>query len=74
MKLISLFLFSSVFLFYACKKEPGPGGTSSIKGKVYAHYYDKNLYLLTKSAYAPDEDVYIIYGNNVAYGDHQKTS
>ena len=63
-----------VLLFSSCKKEPGPGGTSSIKGKVYATYYDKSFYALTDSSYAPDVDVYIIYGGQTTYGNHQKTS
>jgi hypothetical protein len=67
-------LLLSFLFFYSCKKEAGPGGTSSIKGKVYAGYYDKSLYVLTQSSYAPDVDIYIIYGNDFTYGDHQKTS
>ncbi len=73
MKLIvSILIFSLLFL--SCKKQAGPGGTSSIRGKVYAEYYDKKMTVLTDSSYAPDIDVYIIYGNDFSYGDHQKTS
>jgi hypothetical protein len=69
-------LFLSIFILscYSCKKQPGPGGTSYINGKVYAQYYDKTFYSLVKSEYAPNIDVYIIYGDNIAYGSHQKTS
>ena len=28
-------------IFTSCKKEPGPGGRATIKGKVYAEYWDK---------------------------------
>jgi hypothetical protein len=76
MRKIALQLFSIVFLlmFLSCKKQAGEGGTSFIKGKVFAKYYDKTFYLLKDSAYAPDVDVYIIYGDESTYGDHQKTS
>ncbi len=76
MKSIHLQLFSMCFLliFFSCKKEAGQGGTSSIKGKVYAKYYDKTFYKLTDSAYAPNVDVYIIYGDMPSYGNHQKTN
>ena len=76
MKSIHLQLISICFLliFSSCKKQAGEGGTSFIKGKVYAKYYDKSFYSLMDSAYAPDVDVYIIYGNEPTYGNHQKTS
>lgn len=61
-------------LINSCKKEAGVGGTSSIKGKVFAKYYNKNFTLLADSAYAPDIDVYIIYGNDYTYGERQRTS
>ena len=76
MKANHLLLFSTCFLlfFSSCKKEAGQGGTATIKGKVYANYYDKNFYILKTSSYAPDVDVYIIYGGESTFGDHQKTS
>ena len=76
MKSIYLQLLPICFLllFSNCKKEAGKGGTSFIKGKVYAKYYDKTFYILKDSAYAPNVEVYIIYGNEPTYGDHQKTS
>lgn len=76
MKAIHLKLFSMTLLlfFSSCKKEAGQGGQSFIKGKIYANYYDKNFYAHTESKYAVNIDVYIIYGNDYTYGDHQKTS
>jgi hypothetical protein len=76
MKSIHILFYSTFFLlvFSSCKKEAGQGGTSTIKGKVYANYYDKSFYILKASSYAPDVDVYIIYGGQSTYGDHQKTS
>lgn len=76
MKSIHLQLFSICFLiiFSTCKKEAGQGGTSSIKGKVYAKYYDKDFYSLAKSSCAPDIDVYIIYGDESTFGERQRTT
>lgn len=76
MKSFHLLLFSIVFLllFNSCKKEAGEGGTSFIKGRVYAKYYNKNFTLLADSAYAPDIDIYIIYGDEFSYGERKRTS
>ena len=76
MKYTHLQLFSICFLliFSSCKKEAGEGGTSSIKGRVYGNYFDKTFYSLLDSGYAPEIDVYIVYGDMASYGDHQKTN
>ncbi len=63
-----------VLAFNSCKKEAGKGGTSGIRGKVYSKYYNKNFSVLADSGYAPDTDVYIIYGDGFSFGDRQKTS
>ena len=67
--LIGLLLFGS-----SCKKEAGVGGTSHIKGKVYARYHNKNFSVLADSGYAPDVDVYIIYGDESTYGERQRSA
>lgn len=69
-----LFLISFIFFSVSCEKREGIGGTSSVRGKVYAKYYDKNFYALTDSAYAPDVDVYIIYGDDATFGERQRTN
>jgi hypothetical protein len=75
MKSIYSMLFSCLILFTSsCKKGEGVGGTSSIRGKVYATYFDKSLYTITDSAYAPDIDIYIIYGDEYSVGDRLRTS
>lgn len=60
--------------FSGCLKEPGTGGTSSISGKVYAYDYDSEMNNLRTQYYAPDEDVYIIYGNDSIFSDRIQTS
>jgi len=73
-KWISLSLLFLLLICASCSKDAGEGGTSSIKGKVYAKYYNKTFTSLLGESYAPDKDVYIIYGDNETYGDKQKTS
>lgn len=60
-----------VLLLAACKKGPGEGGSSTIKGNVTATYIDVfgNAY----SYPAEKEDVYIVYGDGDYYGDNVET-
>lgn len=72
-KIILIVIFVS-FIFSSCKKSAGQGGDSFIQGKVYAYYYNKTFTTKLDSAYAPNTDVYIIYGNDITFSDDQKTS
>ncbi len=67
-------IFLMLIAFTSCKKQEGQGGRAIIKGKVYAEYWDKAFNLKADSGYAPDVDVYIIYGNNNTFGDRTKAS
>jgi hypothetical protein len=74
------FLFSILSLtvialtFSACTKVEGPGGSSSITGKIHAEVYDGAGNLLT-SYDIPKEDVYLIYGTeNTVQDDDVETS
>lgn len=51
-----------------CKKSEGEGGKSSISGVIKANYYDRNSKLVS-SELAPEERVYLVYGNNQSYDD-----
>ncbi|GAB4201940.1 MAG: hypothetical protein Fur0023_07130 [Bacteroidia bacterium] len=72
MKKIHWSLFFIIIAF-ACKKPPGPGGNSSIKGKVTMYFYDASTNTFSKKYPAADIDVYIIYGNETSYGDRIRT-
>ena len=61
-----------VILFSSCTKGPGEGGTSTIKGKVYAYNYDV-LGQLTGQYFAPEEHVYIVFGDDGYYSIDNKT-
>jgi hypothetical protein len=65
-------LFSVVLS--GCLKEPGIGGTSTITGKIYAFDYNAEMTNLRAQYFAPDEDVYIIYGNDSVFSDRTQTS
>lgn len=62
----------SIIIFSGCKNGPGTGGRASITGKVHVKNYN-SLCVLSSEYYAPDEDVYIIYGDDASYGDRIKT-
>lgn len=64
----------SAVLLTACLKDPGIGGTSTISGKVYAYDFDAEMINLRAQYYAPDEDVYIIYGDDSIFSDRTQTS
>lgn len=49
----------------SCTKYEGPGGSSSIVGKIHHMVYDGANNLINEYD-APKHDVYIIYGNNAA--------
>lgn len=64
-------------LFYGCKKEEGPGGTSTIKGKVIVYDYDPAYLNPAPSNIFPagNERVFIIYGeSNTTYNDDFRCS
>jgi len=59
---------------FSCKKEEGIGGKSAIKGRVIVRQYNTNFTELIEQYYAPDEDVFIIYGDDEVYGDKVTTN
>lgn len=54
--------------FSSCQQPEGEGGTATISGKVYAFNYN-NSGVLQEEFYAPDEEVYIIYGEGDNFYD-----
>ncbi len=57
----------------ACEKDPGEGGNSTIIGKVYVREYNKTFTALSAEYFAPDEDIYIIYGDGTSDDDRLRT-
>ena len=64
------------FFMDGCKKDEGPGGTSTIKGTIIVHDFDAAFQTTTPKIYpAIEQETYIIYGSgNTSYNDNYKTS
>lgn len=73
--ILSLGFFAALIITVSgCAKVEGPGGSSSIIGKVHAKKYDGAGNLLTEYD-APKEDVYLIYGGeDTVFDDDVETS
>ncbi|HET6227342.1 MAG TPA: hypothetical protein VFF27_13745 [Bacteroidia bacterium] len=63
-------LFTST---YACKKPAGEGGVAAIKGTIYTRNYNSNFSNFLGQYPGADLDVYIIYGDDVTFGDRTKS-
>lgn len=74
MKRYLFFVSAMAVIFSACVKEAGEGGSATIIGKVYAYDYDETITNYRTQYYAPDEDVYIIYGGDSIYNDRTRTN
>ncbi len=72
--IFSLSLIAVIFCTFSCKKTEGPGGTSTIIGKIWAKDYTSDFSYLKAEFWAEEEDVYIIYGNDSIYSDRTKTN
>jgi len=72
--ILFILLCSSCIFISSCNKEPGKGGNSSIKGNIWQKDCgDKFNDTIPYEHAGADIDVYIIYGNEVSYGDRIKT-
>lgn len=69
---LTLLVIVGVLLF-SCKKEPGPGGTSSIYGKVLVKDYNSTFTVLNEVYYGPGNWVYLIYGDDRNYSERVQT-
>ncbi len=68
-KLIVCCLISLSLFTWGCEKGPGEGGSSSIKGNVHVTDYNATFLIVQGEYPGIDEDVYIIYGDDISYGD-----
>lgn len=70
-------LLATVLLFLAsCTKQPGEGGGASIRGKVMTEVrvVPANPNSVVNTYPAADEDVFIVYGDNVSPDDRVWTN
>jgi hypothetical protein len=60
-------------LLAGCKKDPGEGGSSTIRGVLYAkNVHDRNS-PMTADDFEPNQKVYISYGDKSTYDDDYET-
>lgn len=72
-KFFSGILILALFAF-SCEKGPGKGGTSTIRGKIIVREYNKDFTYLRDVYPGAKEDVFIIFGDDVVYGDKFETN
>ena len=73
---IAFFMVSTLVVFSGCRKEAGEGGVASIRGKVLkeVRLVLSNPATAQYTVNAADQDVFIIYGDNVSPDDRVWTS
>lgn len=71
---VYLLIITALILIMSCKKKAGEGGKASIYGKVWVEDWNKGFTLLEGAYAGTDWDVYIIYGEEVNYGDKVSTN
>ncbi|MHC1708686.1 MAG: hypothetical protein AB9842_14340 [Bacteroidales bacterium] len=69
-----LMLFILMGLASSCSKEEGEGGTSSLFGRVLVRDYNATFTVLQEEYYAPERDVYLIYGDDKTYSERVRTN
>ena len=57
----------------SCEKSPGEGGNITVIGSVWVKDYNSTFTLLHGEYAAMDDDVFIVYGDNIGYDDKTKT-
>ncbi|MGE0562516.1 MAG: hypothetical protein AB7O47_11925 [Flavobacteriales bacterium] len=73
--ILNFLLLSIAFMLTSsCKKEAGEGGDSSIRGKIWVVNYNSTFTSINNEYVGADEYVYIIYGDDISYGDRTKTN
>ena len=70
----TILILFSLSIFISCSKEEGEGGTSSIMGKVHVTEYDKTTLDTVNEYYAPEVNVYLIYGNDKVYSERFRSN
>lgn len=63
-----------ILFFYGCKKAPGEGGKTTLKGKIWVEDWNSGFTVKNGEYAGTDEDVFIIYGDNVSYNDKTRAN
>ena len=62
-----------LLLLASCEKEAGPGGKSTLYGRVKVNDYNSAFTVLQETYYGPGIWVYLIYGNDRNYSERVQT-
>lgn len=68
-KILTVGLLVLAGIIAGCEKEEGEGGNSSITGYVHVIDYNASFLIIQGEYPGADEEVHIIYGDDVSYGD-----
>jgi hypothetical protein len=72
-----LLAFALLTFVVSCSNGPGPGGKASITGRVHAtNAWNSNCGAIANGPeyYAPDVEVYLVYGDDPSYGERVRTN
>ncbi|MDI1355592.1 MAG: hypothetical protein PSX36_11775 [bacterium] len=69
-----IFLLFIGLSLLSCKKTAGEGGSANIRGSVWVEDWNTAFTIKNGEYAGADTDVYIIYGNDLSYGDKTKAS
>ena len=72
--LVSLLLVCTIAVMTSCTQEEGVGGNSHIKGVLIEKYYNSDFTILQYEEAAKDDDVFLLYGDQLELGDKTTTS
>lgn len=65
---------AALVVLAGCDPAEGYGGTARITGKVVTKYYNDDYSMLIREAPAVDEQVFLLFGDNVNVGDRVESS
>lgn len=68
-----ILILLALFVLVGCQKVEGPGGQASVSGRIYVRDYNDSFTQLIDSYFAPEERVYIVYGDDTMYGEEIRT-
>lgn len=77
-KITLLSAVALTLIISSCSKPAGEGGRATIKGRIWVENYNalgsmSGSYFLKGEFAGADEDVFIIYGDDVSYGNKTKS-
>lgn len=65
---------TGILFLISCGKQEGEGGKNTITGVIITQDYTKTTNQFVTEYPAPEERIYIIYGDNAYYADEIKTN